>query len=77
MAVLISLGESNSEQKPGFAKNCSHSVNDELNCSLSITPKYPEHIKTEKDAAQYLIEQLSALSCLGWVVEAQIGKSND
>jgi hypothetical protein len=76
MTVLVSLDMDESTQVDSFQNSSFHRVTSDVVCSLAITPKYPSHVKTEEDAAKYLIEQLSALSRLGWVVEAQIGKSD-
>lgn len=75
MNIKTSIPES--EQESSFMNATLHSVTERIACSLAITPKYPDHVKTEQQASVYLESSLQVLKSLGWGVDVQIGPSAD
>jgi hypothetical protein len=75
--MRIELNTPESLQESSFQNATLHSVNEQIACSISITPKYPEHVKTQQQAADYLEKAMCSLSDLGWDIDVQIGLSSD
>jgi hypothetical protein len=73
----FTLNTPESTQESTFQNATLHGINDKLACSIAITPTYPDHIKTQAQAEEYLKNTLRALDDLGWDVDVQIGLSRD
>ena len=64
-----------STQISSFQNATLHSINTFLTCSLSVRPKYPESVKTQEEAVEFLNNALRELEELGWEISAQTGLS--
>ncbi len=75
--LSIKTGISEGDQEDALANATLHSVTDEVACSLSVEPVYPEHVKTDEQAADYLQPMLIPLAKAGWKINAQVGISRE
>ena len=73
----ITLNTPESAQESNFQNATLHTVTEKIACSIAITPNYPEHVKTQAQAEEYLAEFFRTLDSHGWEIDVQMGLSRD